>query len=211
MTPTLLEIHPLATTNAVLNALSTVLLVVGWIAIRQRNWRAHRAAMVAAFLVSTVFLVCYLAYHWIVGHVPFTGQGPVRAVYFVILISHILLAGTVPFLALRMFFLAFRGRLDAHRRWGGSPCRSGSTSASPVSSSTPCSTTSIPRSMFPRPSDPGRARTGSLPETQPVASRLSIECPTAGRGGCRPRKPTTFSPGDQVESPPGDQVEKGQR
>jgi uncharacterized membrane protein YozB (DUF420 family) len=118
MTPTLLAIHPLATTNAVLNAVSTVLLVVGWIAIRQRNWRAHRAAMVAAFLVSTVFLVCYLAYHWIVGHVPFTGQGPVRVVYFVILISHILLAGTVPFLALRMFFLAFRGRLDAHRRLG---------------------------------------------------------------------------------------------
>ena len=118
MTPTLLAIHPLATTNAVLNALSTVLLIVGWIAIRQRNWRAHRAAMVAAFLVSTVFLVCYLAYHWIVGHVPFTGQGPVRVVYFVILISHILLAAAVPFLALRMFFLAFRGRLDAHRRLG---------------------------------------------------------------------------------------------
>ena len=65
-----------------------------------------------------MFLVCYLAYHWIVGHVPFTGQGPVRVVYFVILISHILLAAAVPFLALRMFFLAFRGRLDAHRRLG---------------------------------------------------------------------------------------------
>ena len=118
MTLPLLAVHPLATTNAVLNALSTVLLIVGWIAIRQRNWRAHRAAMVAAFLVSTVFLVCYLAYHWIVGHVPFTGQGPVRIVYFAILISHILLAAAVPFLALRMFFLAFRGRLDAHRRLG---------------------------------------------------------------------------------------------
>lgn len=118
MTPLLLAVHPLATTNAVLNAISTVLLVVGWIAIRRRNWRAHRAAMVAAFLVSTVFLVCYLAYHWIVGHVPFTGQGPVRMVYFAILISHILLAVVVPVLALRMFFLAFRGRLDAHRRLG---------------------------------------------------------------------------------------------
>ena len=118
MTPLLLAVHPLATTNAVLNAISTVLLVVGWIAIRRRNWRAHRAAMVAAFLVSTVFLVCYLAYHWIVGHVPFTGQGPVRIVYFAILISHILLAVTVPVLAISMFVLAYRGRWEAHRRLG---------------------------------------------------------------------------------------------
>jgi len=118
MTPPFLAVHPLATTNAVLNAVSTVLLVVGWIAIRRGNWRAHRAAMVAAFLVSAVFLACYLAYHWIVGHVPFTGRGPVRVVYFVILVSHILLAAAVPVLALRMFFLAFRGRLEAHRRLG---------------------------------------------------------------------------------------------
>jgi uncharacterized membrane protein YozB (DUF420 family) len=118
MTPVLLAVHPLATTNAVLNAISTVLLIGGWIAIRRGNWRAHRALMVAAFLVSTVFLVCYLAYHWIVGHVPFTGQGPVRAVYFTILLTHVLLAAVVPVLALRMFFLAFRGRLDAHKRLG---------------------------------------------------------------------------------------------
>ena len=118
MIPLLLAVHPLATTNAVLNAVSTVLLVVGWIAIRRGNWRAHRAAMVAAFLVSTVFLVCYLAYHWIVGHVPFTGQGTVRVVYFAILLSHVLLAAVVPILALRMFFLAFRGRLEAHKRLG---------------------------------------------------------------------------------------------
>jgi uncharacterized membrane protein YozB (DUF420 family) len=118
MTPVLLAVHPLATTNAVLNAISTVLLIVGWIAIRRGNWRAHRALMVAAFLVSAVFLVCYLAYHWIVGHVPFTGQGPVRLVYFTILLTHVLLAAVVPVLALRMFFLAFRGRLDAHKRLG---------------------------------------------------------------------------------------------
>jgi uncharacterized membrane protein YozB (DUF420 family) len=118
MMPLPLAVHPLATTNAVLNAISTVLLVVGWIAIRRGNWRAHRAAMVAAFLVSAVFLVCYLAYHWIVGHVPFRGTGPVRGVYFAILITHIVLAAAVPVLALRMFFLVFRGRLDAHRRLG---------------------------------------------------------------------------------------------
>ena len=111
-------VHPLATTNAVLNALATVLLVAGWVFIRRGNVTAHRAAMVAAFGVSAVFLGCYLTYHYLVGHVPFRGQGAVRAVYFAILISHILLAAAVPVLALRMFYLAWRGRFDAHRRLG---------------------------------------------------------------------------------------------
>ena len=114
----LASVHPLATTNAALNALSTVLLVIGWGAIARGNWRIHRAAMVAAFAVSAVFLACYLTYHWLVGHVPFQGQGPVRAVYFTILITHIVLAVFVPILALRMFFLAWKGRWDAHRRLG---------------------------------------------------------------------------------------------
>jgi len=111
-------VHPLATTNAVLNALATVLLVAGWVFIARGQWKAHRAAMIAAFAVSAVFLVCYLTYHYLVGHVPFKGQGPVRLVYFAILISHIVLAVFVPILALRMFFLAWKGRWDAHGRLG---------------------------------------------------------------------------------------------
>jgi uncharacterized membrane protein YozB (DUF420 family) len=114
----LLAVHPLATTNAVLNALATVLLVAGWVFIARGQWKAHRAAMIAAFAVSAVFLVCYLTYHYLVGHVPFRGQGPVRTVYFTILITHIILAVFVPILALRMFFLAWKGRWDAHRRLG---------------------------------------------------------------------------------------------
>ncbi len=114
----LLAAHPLATTNAVLNTIATLLLVAGWVFIRQGNWRAHRAAMIAAFAVSAIFLVCYLTYHYLVGHVPFRGQGPIRTVYFTILISHILLAVTVPILAIWMFVLAFRGRWEAHRRLG---------------------------------------------------------------------------------------------
>jgi len=111
-------IHPLATTNAVLNSLAAVLLVAGWRFIKRGNVRAHRAAMVAAFVTSAVFLACYLTYHYLVGHVPFRGAGVVRPVYFAILISHILLAVAVPVLALRMFFLAWKGRWEAHRRLG---------------------------------------------------------------------------------------------
>jgi len=114
----LLAVHPLATTNAVLNAVSTLLLVAGWIAIARGNWRVHRAAMIAAFAVSAVFLACYLTYHYLVGHVPFHGQGHVRTLYFTILVTHIVLAVFVPILALRMFFLASKGRWEAHRRLG---------------------------------------------------------------------------------------------
>ena len=118
LVPLALAVHPLATTNAVLNGLATLLLVAGWVLARQGRVRAHRAVMIAAFATSAVFLACYLTYHWLVGHVPFRGTGGVRTVYFAILISHILLAVAVPVLALRMFFLAWRRRFDAHRRLG---------------------------------------------------------------------------------------------
>jgi uncharacterized membrane protein YozB (DUF420 family) len=111
-------VHPLATVNALLNTVATVLLVMGWRFIKRGNVRGHRAAMAAAFVTSAVFLVCYLTYHYAVGHVPFRGQGTVRPIYFAILISHILLAVAVPVLALRMFFLAWKGRWAAHRSLG---------------------------------------------------------------------------------------------
>jgi uncharacterized membrane protein YozB (DUF420 family) len=113
-----LAIHPLATINAVLNAISAVLLVVGWVLIAQGNWKAHRAVMVAAFSVSAIFLVSYLTYHYLVGHVTFGGQGVIRTVYLGILASHIVLAVAGPVLAISMFVLAFRGKWHRHRQLG---------------------------------------------------------------------------------------------
>lgn len=114
----LLAVHPLATLNAVLNAIAAVLLVIGWVAIRRGRTKGHRAAMVAAFGVSAIFLVSYLTYHALEGSRPFQGTGIVRPIYFAILISHVVLAAAVPVMALRMFFLAWKGRFDAHRRLG---------------------------------------------------------------------------------------------
>jgi uncharacterized membrane protein YozB (DUF420 family) len=111
-------VHPLATTNAVLNSLATVLLVAGWVFIRRGDWRAHRAAMVAAFTTSAVFLVSYLVYHYLEGSRKYAGPDSLRPVYYAILLTHVVLAAAVPFLALRMFFLAWRGRWEAHRRLG---------------------------------------------------------------------------------------------
>ena len=108
----------LATFNAVLNGIAAVLLVAGWVLIARGNWKAHRAVMIAAFSVSTIFLISYLAYHYLVGHVSFGGQGLIRVVYLGILVSHIILAVAVPVLAVAMFVLAFRGRWHRHRQLG---------------------------------------------------------------------------------------------
>ncbi|MFM7108474.1 MAG: DUF420 domain-containing protein [Planctomycetaceae bacterium] len=110
--------HPLATVNAVLNASAAVLLVAGWVCIRRGDVKKHRAAMTAAFGVSCVFLVSYLARWALEGTHRFAGPDSVRPVYLAILATHVPLAALVPVLALRMFFLAWKGRFDAHRRLG---------------------------------------------------------------------------------------------
>jgi uncharacterized membrane protein YozB (DUF420 family) len=111
-------VHPLATTNALLNATATVLLLWGYVLIKQRREKAHERTMFAAFGVSTLFLACYLYYHFIVaGHVSFSGPPSVRPVYYAILVSHIVLAITVPPLAITTIVLGLKDKRIAHRRW----------------------------------------------------------------------------------------------
>jgi putative membrane protein len=115
-----LHIAYLPSLNAFLNATSAVLLVTGYRFIRHQNVRAHRACMIAAFLVSVLFLVSYLTYHYHAGTTRFPGQGWVRPVYFIILISHTILAALVPFLALVTLFRALKEQFLRHKwiaRW----------------------------------------------------------------------------------------------
>lgn len=100
--------HPLVHVNALLNSSATVLLLAGLFFIKRGRIEAHKRTMLAAFAVSIVFLVCYLAYHWLAGHVKFTHPGPVKYLYSAILLSHILLAVTVPFLASWQIYLGFK-------------------------------------------------------------------------------------------------------
>ena len=111
-----LSVSDLPLVNASLNGLATILLIVGYVFIRQRRIAAHRATMVAAFATSVLFLASYLVYHAHVGSRPFPGQGPIRVVYFVILITHIVLAAVVPPLAAITLWRAYRGRFDRHIR-----------------------------------------------------------------------------------------------
>jgi putative membrane protein len=108
-------IRDLPTVNAVLNATSAVLLVLAYRAIRRLEIERHRALMLSAAATSTLFLVSYIAYHARVGSVRFTGQGPIRSIYFAILGSHTLLAIVVVPLVLRTLYLGLRRRDDKHR------------------------------------------------------------------------------------------------
>jgi uncharacterized membrane protein YozB (DUF420 family) len=111
-----MELSSLPTLNAVLNSISATLLVAGYLMIRQRRIRAHRACMLSAFATSALFLVSYVVYHANVGSVAFTGQGAVRVVYFAVLISHIVLAALIPPLAIVTLTRALRERFDRHVR-----------------------------------------------------------------------------------------------
>lgn len=108
--------------NASLNAGSTVLLLTGYYAIRRGQPRVHRNLMIAAFVVSVVFLACYLTYHEALFRYTeqrgraFTGTGAAAVIYKAILYPHIALAVFVPFLAIRVFIHAFRENWLKHRR-----------------------------------------------------------------------------------------------
>ena len=102
--------------NASLNALSTVLLSFGYVFIRRRQIARHRACMLAALVTSALFLTSYLVYHAHVGSVPFPGQGAIRAIYFTILITHIILAAAIVPLVLVTVSRALTRRFDRHRK-----------------------------------------------------------------------------------------------
>jgi len=110
------DVHSLPAVNATLNALSGILLLVGYTLIRSGRIEQHRRCMIAAFVASSLFLACYLIYHAQVGSVPFTRQGFVRPVYFTILITHVTLAAAVPPLAIVTLSRALAAKYNTHRR-----------------------------------------------------------------------------------------------
>ena len=115
-----MTLHDLLAVNASLNALSGVLLIMGYLSIRTRRITWHRLCMIAAFITSSVFLVCYVIYHAQVGSVRFTRQGFVRPLYFSILITHVTLAAAVVPLAVMTLRRGLRAQYPRHRaiaRW----------------------------------------------------------------------------------------------
>jgi uncharacterized membrane protein YozB (DUF420 family) len=111
-----MAISDLPALNATLNATSAVLLTTGYVLIRRGHIRRHRAVMISACVVSTLFLISYVVYHANVGSKPFPGRGPIRFVYFTILLTHVVLAAAIVPLALITLRRGLGARYDAHVR-----------------------------------------------------------------------------------------------
>jgi putative membrane protein len=108
------------TFNAALNATATVLITIGFIFIKQGKKEAHRSVMLTAGVVSAVFLVGYVTHKILMRgiHTPFGGENPVlRAAYYTMLISHIILAISIAYLVPRTFLFAIKGDYVTHKKW----------------------------------------------------------------------------------------------
>jgi putative membrane protein len=112
----MITLHDLPSVNATLNATAAILLVWGYTLIRRHKKEAHRKVMLGAFATSSLFLICYLVYHFQVGSVHFPKTGPIRTVYLSILATHTLLAAAVPPLAIITLNRGLGARFDKHRR-----------------------------------------------------------------------------------------------
>ena len=115
-----MTIQDIPTLNAALNATATLLITAGFILIKRGNRDAHRACMMTAGAVSAVFLVGYVAHKILIHgvHTPFGGEGAaLRAVYFTMLVTHIILAIAIAYLVPRTFLFAIKADYVTHKKW----------------------------------------------------------------------------------------------
>jgi len=110
------DVHVFARINAMINAVVSVLLLAGLFAARSRKLELHKKIMLTAMVLSALFLVSYICHHLFAGDTKFGGVGPIRTIYFIILITHIFLAAIIlPFI----LFTAYRAMVaefPAHKK-----------------------------------------------------------------------------------------------
>ena len=111
-----MSVSDLPALNATLNGVAALFLLAGYVLIKRRQIPAHRACMLGALLVSALFLVSYVIYHANAGSKPFPGTGSIRALYFSILITHVVLAAVILPMAIVTLSRAVRERFDLHVR-----------------------------------------------------------------------------------------------
>lgn len=102
--------------NGIINSLTTVLLLMGFYFIKQKNIEAHKRTMLAAFTLGSLFLISYVLYHLTNESTPFGGQGWIRPVYYFLLISHIVLSVVVVWFVLRAVYYALSGQIARHKQ-----------------------------------------------------------------------------------------------
>ena len=132
-----MSLNDIPALNAALNGLATVLMTIAFVqikaaqaageaGIRSRRIEQHRRLMLAAGAVSALFLVGYVTHKALKGaaagageaiHTEFGGEGTIRLIYYVMLITHVVLAIAIAYLVPRTFWLAIKGNFEAHKRW----------------------------------------------------------------------------------------------
>lgn len=102
--------------NAIFNSFTFIALCVAFVAILKKNVRMHRTFIGAAFVSTTLFLVSYVAYHYLTESTPYGGEGALRSIYFFVLLTHILLAIVIVPLALISAVRGLQMKVDKHRK-----------------------------------------------------------------------------------------------
>jgi len=106
----------LPTVHATLNSLVAVFLIIALVMIKRKNVAAHKRAISAAMICSILFLLCYVSYHFTTRETKFGGTGTTRTIYFVLLVSHIVLAAvSFPFILFTWIY-GFTNQVQKHRR-----------------------------------------------------------------------------------------------
>jgi putative membrane protein len=115
-----MTVSDIPTLNAALNATATVLMLAGFIFIKRGRRDLHRASMLSAGAVSALFLVGYVAHKILMRgvHTPFGGEGAfLRGFYYIMLLTHIVLAMAIAWLVPRTFWFAIKGDFETHKKW----------------------------------------------------------------------------------------------
>ncbi len=102
--------------NAIINGLCSVLLVISFLQIRKKNIAAHKKLNIATFILSSIFLISYILFHYFVKETTYGGEGLIKYVYYVILITHIILAAAVLPLILLSFHRGLQMQVEKHRK-----------------------------------------------------------------------------------------------
>ncbi|MDZ4823228.1 MAG: DUF420 domain-containing protein [Flavobacteriales bacterium] len=102
--------------NAIVNGTTAVVLVAAFIAIRRKNITLHRRLMTSALVLSVLFLLSYITYHFTMQHTSHGGEGTIKTVYLTVLLTHILCSIIIVPLVLISYTRALAQRFDRHRK-----------------------------------------------------------------------------------------------
>ena len=109
-------VYQLPKLNAFINGTCSVLLLISLYFIKRKNIEAHKKVNITAFVLSSLFLVSYITYHWMAKETSFPHDNPMRTVYLTILISHIILAALVLPMVLMSFYYGLQMDVVKHRK-----------------------------------------------------------------------------------------------